>query len=273
MNHTVINIHNEYHLGDNVFNFILFYNIKKYIKKQNILINYFCNPFYIEQLQEFNSSKNIIINSIENKPSNSIQLWIESPQLYYTFTKVREKIMKIRQNGRVFYNNFYINFFNYFLNNKLHMPIKIKRFYYKDKDLLDRYKKLDPKYKSIQILILNSQPMSGQYNYDKAEWDNYIQKINLIFNVATTTKVNENILCTMDDNLTIKNIAAISTKVKVIIAINSGVVPGLLNKYTLMNVKKCYVFDDRCMYTYPNFYLKNKIHEISIDELNSIINP
>ena len=36
----IIHLHNEYHLGDNVFNFILFYNIKKYIEQHNIIIYY-----------------------------------------------------------------------------------------------------------------------------------------------------------------------------------------------------------------------------------------
>ena len=78
-------------------------------------------------------------------------------------------------------------------------------------------------------------------------------------------------LCTSDDNLTIKDIASLSTKAKVIIAVNSGVVPGLLNYFTLQNVKKFYIFDSFNYYSYPNFENKNKIYDISVDELNKYI--
>jgi hypothetical protein len=75
----------------------------------------------------------------------------------------------------------------------------------------------------------------------------------------------------MDDNLTIKDIASLSTKAKVIIAVNSGVVPGLFNIYTLTNVKHVYIFDDRIFYSYPNFEKKENITYISVDELNKYI--
>ena len=75
----------------------------------------------------------------------------------------------------------------------------------------------------------------------------------------------------MDDNLTIKNIAALSTNVKIVIAINSGVVPGLLNYYTLTNIKRFYTFDDRCFYSYPNFIRKQNINNISFQELSEVI--
>jgi hypothetical protein len=154
---------------------------------------------------------------------------------------------------------------------KLRIPRNLNRFTYTDEDLLIRYEMLDEKYKNIDVLILNSEPLSGQYNYNKNEWDNYIILLNKKYKIATTTKVNDNILCTMDDNLTVKNIAAISTNVKVVIAINSGVVPGLLNYYTLTNIKKFYTFDDRCFYSYPNFVRKQKIANISFKELDNYI--
>ena len=112
-------------------------------------------------------------------------------------------------------------------------------------------------------MVLNSQPLSDQYKYNKSEWDNYICVLNKLYNVVTTTKVNNEIKCTTDDNFTIKTIAAISTKVPIIIAINSGVVPGLLNIYTLTNVKQFYTFDSRCCYSYPNFVSRENIYEIS----------
>ena len=72
--------------------------------------------------------------------------------------------------------------------------------------------------------------------------------------------------------LTIKNIASISTNSKIIIAVNSGVLPGLLNEITLKNAKKIYIFDKNNYYSYPNFVNKTNINQITINELNTTIN-
>ena len=74
----IIHLHNEYHLGDNVFNFILFYNIKKYIEQHNIIIYYYANSIYLYQLKEFISSKNVYLLDISHKPNHSLQLWINN---------------------------------------------------------------------------------------------------------------------------------------------------------------------------------------------------
>lgn len=255
-------IHNEHHLGDNIFNMILFYNIKDYIENNNILINYYCQSIYFNQVIEFIPSKNINLFSIDEKPKKSLQLWINNKYFIYNHDN--------GDNKKISFNSFYKIFFNIVLS-KLKIPIKLKKFTYKDEDLLIRYEMLNEKYKNIDILILNSQPLSDQYNYNKTEWDNYIILLNTKYKIVTTTKVNNNILCTMDDNLTIKNIAAISTNVKVVIAINSGVVPGLLNYYTLTNIKQFYTFDDRCFYSYPNFIRKRNIRNITFQELDKYL--
>jgi hypothetical protein len=144
-------------------------------------------------------------------------------------------------------------------------------FTYSSNDLLNRYDTLDAKYTNVDILILNSVPCSGQYHFDKIIWDNYIVELNEKYKVVTTSKV-ENVLSTIENNLTIKTIAAISTHAKVIIAINSGPFVGCLNKYTLNNVIKCYFFDKDFRYSYPKFEHKMlDIRDITIEELNNIL--
>jgi hypothetical protein len=258
----VYHLHNSYHLGDNVFNFILFYLIKDYIEHNNIKIFYYAKKEYCPQLKEFMCSKNIYLSFLEVKPNCSIELWIN------------DKLFDNRHDSQkmpLCFNEFYKIFFTEVLK-KLSIPIKISRFYYEDRSLLNRYNEFHSKYKNCDILILNSQPLSGQFDYNKTQWDNYIINLTRHFNILTTTKVNNDILCTVDDNLTIKDIAALSTKTKVIIAINSGVIPGLFNIYTLKNVRHVYVFDTRCFYSYPNFENKQNITDISVDELQKYIN-
>jgi hypothetical protein len=257
----VYHLHNSYGLGDSVFNFILFYYIKNYIEDNNIKIFYYAKKEYLPQLKEFICSPNIFLSFLEMKPSSSIELWINNGFFEYRHDK---------QNMPVYYNLYYKIFFNNVLN-KLYIPLELKYFFYQDNDLINRFDNIPDKYKNFDILIINSQPFSGQYNYNKGEWDNYIISLwNKGFKILTTTKV-QNLICTVDDKLTIKDIASLSVKSKVIIAINSGVVPGLLNIYTLQNVKHFYIFDTRCHYSYPNFENKNNINDISIDELRMFI--
>jgi hypothetical protein len=248
----------------------MFYHLKEYIEKNNIYIYYYCKENYIEQVKEFNCSENIIIKNIDDDiPSNSIELWQNNDKIGATFhaTYIEAINKKIR---KVNYNLFYQVFFNSFLK-LIKIPIRLKKLKYADEELFVRYEKLDNKYKNIDLLVLNSEPFSGQYNYNGKIWDSMIYLYNTKYKLVTTTKV-DGILCTMDDKLTVKDIAALSTKVKVIIAINSGVVPGLLNKYTLKNVKQVYTFDNRCYFSYKKFQTKEDIRQINFIELNKYIN-
>ena len=264
--------HNFYHLGDNVFNMIFFKIIKSVIVENNIIIHYYCQPEYIKQSAEFNDIPNIIIEHIQNKPHHSLELWIDREMRGLSWTKIYNKNCQLGMK-RSFYDRFFASFFNNVLE-IMKIKITIKTFYYKDSNLKHRYislnKQFNNKYRKIDILILNSQPMSGQFNYNKTEWDEHIKHLNNKFKVMTTTKV-DGISCTMDDNLTIKDIAAISSHVKIIIAVNSGVVPGLLNKYTLNNVKHVYIFDDRCKFSYKKFENIDSIQEITLANINKYI--
>ena len=94
------------------------------------------------------------------------------------------------------YNVFYVNFFNIVLEKLQFKGVTIKNLEYRPPDLLELYDKLNDKYKDIQILILNSQPLSNQYDYKKKQWDNYITNLNKVFKICTTTKI-KNINCTM----------------------------------------------------------------------------
>jgi len=256
----IIHLHNDYHLGDSVFNFILFYNIKDYLKENNIKIFYYAAPMYLPQLKEFvpNSQVELLENSA--KPRNSLHLWVGNKNLGYSWPPEKG----------VSQNSFYITFFNRILNNYLEIPIKLTRFFYQDPDLLYRYEKLNDEYKNLDILIINSNACSGQFSYSEKNWCYLINILSHRYKITTTKKI-ENVLSTTDNNLTIKDIAALSTHIKVVIAINTGVLPGLLNYITLNNVKKFYTFDNLAFYSYPNFERKNRLIDITFEELDRYI--
>ena len=259
-NNNVYHLHNSYHLGDNIFNCIIFYNIKSYIETNNIKIFYYAPKKFLNQINEFMCSPNITLLSLTEKPNNSIELWVNDGFFNYKHCDQKQPVI---------FNEYLKRFYNKVLDN-LSIPVIINRFFYVDDDLLVRLDSLPNKYKMFDILILNSQPFSKQYNYDKEEWDKHILQLHKTFKILTTSKVT-NLLCTADEELTVKDIAALSTKAKVVIAVNSGVVPGLLNYYTLTSVKHFFIFDKICIYSYPNFENKIKITEITIYELNKYI--
>jgi hypothetical protein len=260
-------IYNAFHLGDNIFNFIFFSSIKKYLEENDITISYFAQVEYHDQLKEFIPSSNVILNDYYEEKGYHLWLGIYLEKYF---------------NHNIFlkpFNQLITDMHNIFLQS-INFSLKVDSLEYEDTDLLVRYDRLSESYKNIDILVVNSEPCSFQYYYSEEEWSNYIKKLKSKYKIVTTKKI-EGINCTRDDNLTVKDIAALSTKVKVIIAINTGVVPALLNTYTLSNVKKIYLFD-RCVdcFYYPKYptifemkqkLVSQKIEDITLEELDSYI--
>ncbi len=252
---TILNIYNQFHLGDNIFSFILFYNIKNYIENNNIIINYYCLSQYHKQLLEFKCSDNI--NLLSLLEPIGINIWIGNTDFHINhFTNKKS------------FNLFYVDFFNQFLSQQ-NLQIQINNLEYTDPELLIRYDKLDDKYKNIQVLIINSDPLSGQYTKNEDEWNEFIINMNNKYNIVTTKKF-PNIVCTLDNDLSVKDIASLSIKCDIIIAINTGIVPPLFNTYTLNNVKDFYYFDNNIYYSYEKFKKINHINELNFLYANII---
>jgi hypothetical protein len=290
----IINLYNDAHLGDAIFVMIYLYNCKDYIIKNNITVNFYMKEKYIKQVKEFKCCPNIhlhkiIINkncivpkilehkfeamydtfsdiqtcdtNIPDGAINTTQVW-NSPLEYFL------KDLTIFKEG----NNKYP--FNKFLENilsrvgkKVGLP-KLKKFEYKDPELLVRFDKLKNIYKEADILVINSIPRTMQFDMEKNKkaFDNCIHELSKKYNIVTTEKVG-NLPCSRDDNLSVKDIAAISTHVKYIIAINTGPLIGCLNTYALKNVKKWFEFDINMPFIYKNFVVNPTFEEI-INEID-----
>lgn len=247
-----INLYNEYHLGDCIFVMVYLNNSKQYILDNNININFYINKQYIEQVSEFIPCDNVKIYNIEEKPQSARDTWIKSLNKF-SFEDIQtteSTLVRYVDSKKMSFENYLITFLSE-IGMLVGLP-PINEFSYEDEDLLIRYNQLDNKYKDIDILILNSTPKSGQYTYNKDEWNKLIINLNSQYKIITTEKV-DTILCSADNKLTIKDIAAVSTHVQYIIAVNSGPIVALFNKYTLKNVKKWYVFDNNLFYSLNNF--------------------
>ena len=250
-----IKLYNEFHLGDHIFNFILFNNIKNYIEENNIIIEYYCGKEYHEQLSEFNYSKNIHILDYVPGNDNGFHLWIGNKEFennrWYKIDTLSLDVI-------------YVMFFNEFLQ-KQNIPIVIEKLEYKDPDLQNRYNsintKYNGKYSDLDFLIINSTPRSGQYVKDDTKWNNLINKLNEKYKVVTSEKL-EGVNCTCDDKLSVKDIQAISSHSKKIIAVSSGVITVLFNSDTLNNVETIYSFSNLDKYDHPKFINKEEIDHL-----------
>jgi hypothetical protein len=237
----IIELYNGAHLGDCVYSIIILNKTAIFLEKDDIHINLYCNQQYLRQLQEFIKSKRIILHPLEHK---GLEIWIGNREFTNNFFDV---------GGKIPYDEFYVRFANE-LYNKLNIPLIIDKIEYEDDDLLVRYNRLPEKYKNVDYLIINSQPMSGQVLYIPFNWSQMVRKLSQNNKVVTTLKIN-GINCTLDEGLSIKDIAAISTNAKNIIAINTGPFAGCLNVYALNYVKKWVVYDKTCAgrFSYKNF--------------------
>jgi hypothetical protein len=255
--------HDISHLGDHIFNIFLLNKLKKYIENNNITVQYYGNKKYHREIEDMKNSKNVIIYDF--KPLgyhlNIFNLWNST-----TYDFAINFIYDLKTPYDILYKELY----NKCLED-LKISIKFDNFYNEDNSLLTDYNNLSEKYKDIDILVINSIPLSNQFFIDEKEWDDFIIELNNKYKIVTTKKVKD-IPCTWDDKLTIKKIAAISTNAKVIIAINTGPTSGIFNIYTLNNCRKIYIFDNRVNYTtIPQLENLNYLKDIDFENLDKII--
>ena len=112
--------------------------------------------------------------------------------------------------------------------------------------------------------MVNSKPKSGQIKYDKNEWDSFAIKLSKKYKIATTQKVDDENVLSLND-FSVKNIAAVALKVKKIIAIDTGPSIPLYNTDILENVENVYIFGKNQFKT-RKFSLTK-----SLDELNFLL--
>lgn len=236
-----IRVFNEYHLGDCFWNLLYLNKIRKYLEEKNIIINFYIGEVYIKQISEFVLSQNIKIlplTQLENK-EKATNIWVGNNTIRHYIWNMHHLV----KSKRIGFNDFLTMFHKEIFTN-LNLSIDFQDYIYEDSSLLTRYETLDPKYKNVDFLIVNSKPLSYQYTYNEELWSKLLDKLTEEgYNIVTTLKY-KNLKCTMDDDLTIKDIAAISTHSKNIISIATGPLPPLVNVHTMSYVNCFFVIDD-----------------------------
>ena len=226
-NKNIFNFHCRFHYGDNIINLKFFYNISRILKENNIMINYYYDNNQIKnvnELERYVDKDTLTLRFISEVPSDSVDLWMGTD------------INGINHGDfDVYFKEFYMRILK-----TLHLEDKgiDVSLYQNEEYLLNIYNNLDNKYKNLDILVLNSQPQSGQFVYNKDTMDAMCKTLSTKYKIATSTCVDDSISCTMRDNLTIQDIGAISTHAKYIVAVYSGPLIACFNKSTKEHVKK-----------------------------------
>jgi hypothetical protein len=259
------NILNRFNLGDQLFNMFFFSQIWEYISYNDIFINYACKEEYFPQIAQFIQPEyRDRINLVRWRPHQDhvyqdyFLLWIGNKDHF-----VNNAFSCGKSKG---FNVFLTDFFNEYLEKHLHAPLRIKELVYIEtptgSDLLQRYNYLPESMQNVDILFINSRPLSGQFRYNVEEWNSYIEKAAERWKVVTTMKVYGHIPCTLDYMMTVKTIAAIASHAKYIIAINTGPMAACMTEMTFKNVKMIYIFDDNNSFDHEKITQMTSISDI-----------
>lgn len=243
---------NEYHFGDSIYNLKFFMGILPLLKQNNIIVNVYVNPDRISELERYSDGVHIRLYPFEKRPEGTIQLW-----------QGNDIDGVSHLDTEVYYNKTYE-----FILKTLGLPKDgVNTSLYQDEDyLLDVYEKLDPKFKDVDILIINGQPITEGAAFSKDKFDALARRLSKKYKVVTTHCVEDSIPCTMRDGLKIQDIGAISTHAKYIISMHTGPIVACLNKHTQKHVRKWFIIATK-MFKYTQipheFYLAS-------DPLNSV---
>jgi hypothetical protein len=211
------------------------------MKEKGIKVKYLFDSNYIknvDELQRYVNPETVELEPLTpTLPESAIELWMGNP--------IEGKSAECGDN--CVFDNYYREFYTMILSKLGIDPAGIDVSLYQDEPYLqDIYNKLDPKFKDLDILIINATPQSGQFIHDKKKIDAMSSHLAKNFKIAVTTPLDEDksVVCTMTDNLKLQDIGAISTHAKHIIAIHSGPITPCFNAATKAHVKKWTIFYD-----------------------------
>jgi hypothetical protein len=244
--------YNTSHYGDSILNLKFFYNISEKMKENNIMIHYYYGEWIknVSELERYTDSASMTLHPYSEHPESAIELWMKNPVNGISGGDFAN-----------YYNAFYANILKIIGLEDKGIDTSL---YQKEDYLLTIYEGLDDKYKDIDILIINAEPKSGQFEYNKNDFDTIIKKLSEKYRVVTTSPSSSEIPCTMNDKLALQDIGAISTHAKYIFAIHSGPLIPCFNLHTKQYVKK-WIIMDRGYYNFGDIphVLRNTLPDIN----------
>jgi hypothetical protein len=223
------------------------------MKEKGIKVKYLFDSNYIknvDELQRYVNPETVELEPLTSTlPESAIELWMGNP--------IEGKSAACQEN--CVFDKYHREFYTMTLSKLGIDPAGIDVSLYQDEPYLqDVYNKLDPKFKDLDILIINATPQSGQFIYDKKKVDAMCSHLAKNFKIAVTTPLDEDksVVCTMTDNLKLQDIGAISTHAKHIIAVHSGPLMACYTAATKASVKKWIILNN---------------HGINHSEINNVL--
>lgn len=217
----IFHFHMDYHYGDSILNLKFFYSINPYLKKHNIMINYYYNSSYIrkpEELERYVHKETLQLIDSYHKPNDSYHLWMGDSKngLEYNIAPFD-----------LYFDSYYKDILRV-LNLTESIPTSL---YVKEDYLEGIYQQLPAVYHNIDVLVLNNIPVTFKCSSCKDVFNSVCVSLSKKFkNVVSLEKIEgADILTTREHGLMLQDIGAISTHSTYILAINSGPLIPCLN--------------------------------------------
>lgn len=234
----IYHFYNRKHYGDNLLNLKFLYNLSSILQKQGIKVFYYYNAEYnknTRELERYVNKETVTLKRLGQRPEGSIELHMGN----------RIGDLSHVRNFDKYYDEFYKRIVS-LMNIQIAVPTSL---YQPEPYLQTLYERMDPKFQNLDILILNSEPQSDQFTYNKRAMEAMCVFLHTKFKVATTTPVDDTIPCTWTEGLTIQDIGAISTHATYIVAVQSGPLVGCYNSTTKEYVKQWFILADAIRYS------------------------
>jgi hypothetical protein len=227
----IFHFYNKFHYGDNIVNLKFFFVNAKILKERNIQIHYYYDNVYIKDIKELERYVDpvvVYLHPLSEKPESAIELWMGTPINNITYG-----------NTDKYFNEFYKQILKYIGLDNLQIDTSL---YQKEDYLLDIYKKLDPKFQDIDVLLLNNEPSSGQFEFDKTKFDELANRLLSKKLKIVVLKPVGDIPSTNTAGLLLQDIGAISTHARYIVGTDTGALIPCFNIHTKQYVKKWIIF-------------------------------
>ena len=241
------------HYGDNLFILKFIYNNSNILKQKGVKVNLYYNNEYCSnsnELEQYTDKDVVTLHPISQKPPNTHILWMGDAIDNVNFYEMEE-----------YFKKYYAKLASILGLDPNTTDISL---YQKEEYLLYIYDIMPNKYKDLDILIINAEPKSDQFTYNIQKMNDMCMRLKDKYKIATTAPVDDSIPSTMRDKLTMRDIGAISTKAKYIIAVHSGPFVPCYNLDTKNNVKKIILLlNGKYVFKEMNVILINDIEELS----------
>jgi len=237
MSTSIFHFYNRYHIGDNLLNLKYFLYLSTILKEKNIVIYYYYDTKWTynkkETLLSYIDPSVVTIKPLSEAPPTSIELWMGN------------KINGVDHlDSERYYDLFYKKILNYFSITDPSLSTNI----WLDEPFLETvYESLDAQYKDIDILLLNTVGKSGQFN-NTTTLNSLARYLHKHFNIVTADDIGGGVKTAQQ--LSLKQIGAISTHSKYIISTCSGPQIPCFNKQARDYVKKWFLITDGCHFKY-----------------------